>query len=218
MSSKHSPGRQLEKARLHTFGKLLQLLPSLQQHAEWQKWEITMGGNFPRETYEAIILHSQNIARYLALISFATNNLEYSTNTKDVDPAISLGLRTQWVQDFTQLTSKITPTSHRFTSTLSLLSASVRAGTPLPPYIELPDPYNLTKRLEELDSEILSVKHVEEPWYSAYAVMQVASNLILDDLRKLVEHVKDLVGEQNFEFGDLGSEETLVGGGKGKRD
>jgi hypothetical protein len=74
--------------------------------------------------------------------------------------------------------------------------------------------------LEELDSDILSVKHVEEPWYSAYAVMQVASRLILDDLKRLVVHVKDLVGETNFDFGDLGSRDTLVGedGGKGKQD
>ena len=179
-----------------------------------------MGGNFPRATYEAIILHSQNIMRYLALISFATNNLEHTNTALNNPHPESLNLRTKWVQDFTQLTDKITPTSHRYTSTLALLSASVRAGTALPPYIELPDPYNLTKRLEELDSDILSVKHVEEPWYSAYAVMQVASNLILDDLKKLVERVKDLVGEQNFEFGELGSKDTLVGeeSEKGKQD
>lgn len=58
MESKKSPGRQLEKARHKIFGKLMMLLPSLKQHADWQKWELTMGGKFPSETYEAIILRS----------------------------------------------------------------------------------------------------------------------------------------------------------------
>lgn len=54
MDDKQSPGRQLEKVRRKIFGKLLLLLPSLQQHADWQKWEVNIGGKFPRETYEAI--------------------------------------------------------------------------------------------------------------------------------------------------------------------
>lgn len=58
LDSKLSPGRQLEKVRRKIFGKLLMLLPSLRQHADWQKWELTIGGEFPRETYEAIILRS----------------------------------------------------------------------------------------------------------------------------------------------------------------
>lgn len=58
MGSKKSPGRQLEKARHKIFGKLMMILPSLKQHADWQKWELTVGGKFPRETYEAIILRS----------------------------------------------------------------------------------------------------------------------------------------------------------------
>lgn len=56
--SKTSPYRQLEKARHKIFGKLMMILPSLKQHADWQKWELTVGGKFPRETYEAIILRS----------------------------------------------------------------------------------------------------------------------------------------------------------------
>lgn len=58
MDDKHSPGRQLEKVRHKIFGKLLMLLPSLRAHADWQKWEITIGGKFPRETYEDIILRT----------------------------------------------------------------------------------------------------------------------------------------------------------------
>lgn len=58
MESKTSPGRRLDKVRHKIFAKLLMLLPSLKQHADWQKWEVNIGGKFPRETYEGIILRS----------------------------------------------------------------------------------------------------------------------------------------------------------------
>lgn len=70
----------------------------------------------------------------------------------------------------------------------------------MPPYLVLPESYNLSKRLEKLDKGILDARHVEEPGYSAYAVMQVASSLITDDLARLVDHVRDLVGETDFSF------------------
>lgn len=58
MATKTSPGRQLERVRRKIFGKLLMLLPSLKEHADWQKWEPTVGGRFPRETYEGIALYA----------------------------------------------------------------------------------------------------------------------------------------------------------------
>jgi hypothetical protein len=73
------------------------------------------------------------------------------------------------------------------------------------------------------------VRHVEEPGYSAYAVLQVCSSLVMDDLRRLVDHVRDLVGETDFSFkisdqssSSVDSGATVdnggIGNGKGKRD
>jgi hypothetical protein len=131
-------------------------------------------------------------------------------------------------------------TSHQITSILSLLSASVKQGSALPPHLELPQPYNLNRRLEALDKGILDARHVEEPGYSAYgktsfckdknsadnstAVLQVASSLITDDLSRLVDHVKDLVGETDFSFtvsmsdSSIGSTGSEGSPGKGKKD
>ncbi|KFX90595.1 hypothetical protein V490_06378 [Pseudogymnoascus sp. VKM F-3557] len=201
MESKKSPGRQLEKARQKIFGKLVMLLPSLQQHADWQKWELTVGGKFPRETYEDIILRSKNIMNYLSLISYATQT--WSSKQKEgsvslAPPASDPALRRAWLNDLSVLLKDISPTSHQITSTLSLLSFSVSQGSTLPPYIQLPQPYYLNRRLEALDSGILDARHMEEPGYSAYACLQVASSLITDDLARLVESVKELVGETDF--------------------
>jgi hypothetical protein len=59
VESETSPGHQLEKARYKIFSKLMMILPSLKQHADWQKWEFTIGGKFPRETYDGITLRAQ---------------------------------------------------------------------------------------------------------------------------------------------------------------
>lgn len=48
LSLKSSPGRRLEKARHKILGKLLLLLPSLKQHADFQKFELSIGGEFPK--------------------------------------------------------------------------------------------------------------------------------------------------------------------------
>lgn len=216
-----SPGRALEKARHKIFGKLLLLLPSLQQHAEWQKWEPTIGGKFPRATYEGITQRATNIMNYLSLMAYATES--WTRDTGSIYPNTQPKTRHVWLDDLTRLVDSIGPTSHSITSILSLLSASVRQGSALPPYIQLPEPYNLTRRLEKLDKGILDARHVEEPGYSAYAVMQVCSSLITDDLRRLTEHVKDLVGETDFSFHVGGSEDSFgstgsESDGKGKRD
>lgn len=77
-------------------------------------------------------------------------------------------------------------TSQELTSVLSLLSASVTSGTPLPPYLKAPEPYKLSVKLQAIDADILDIRHVTEPGYAAFAVIQVASSLISDDIGKLI--------------------------------
>lgn len=153
-------------------------------------------------------------------MSFSTQN--WIEDKDAIYPNTTPETRRKWINDLTSLTDKISPTSHQITSTLSLLSASVRTGSALPPYIQLPEPYNLSRKLEALDKGILSIKHIEEPGYSAYAVMQVASSLLSDDLARLVDHVIELVGETNFSFTVPMSGESFDSssseGRKGKRE
>ena len=53
-----SPAQKLFKVRRKMFGKLTLLLPSLQLHANFQKFEPSIGGKFPEEQYQDIILRS----------------------------------------------------------------------------------------------------------------------------------------------------------------
>ena len=94
---------------------------------------------------------------------------------------------TQWLNDFRKLISSINPTSHEITSLLSLLSASIENGQPLPPYLNAPKPYQISEKLERLDQDILSVRHVSEPGYAAFAVMQMSTRCIIGDLELLLK-------------------------------
>jgi hypothetical protein len=176
----------------------------------------------PQETYEGITLRATNIMNYLSLMSYTTQS--WSADNGSAYPNTKPEARRKWIHDLSVLIDNVSPTSHHITSTLSLLSASVKQGTALPPYIVLPQPYNLSQKLEALDKGILDARHVEEPGYSAYAVMQVASSLVTDDLHRLVDHVKDLVGETDFSFKVSGSDSSFGSTGsdssdvKGKKD
>lgn len=48
--------------------------------------------------------------------------------------------------------------------------------------------------------EILSMKHVSEEGYTAYATLQVAIALVSGDLERLIDNVRELVGEVNFRY------------------
>jgi hypothetical protein len=103
-----------------------------------------------------------------------------------------------WLNDFKQLIASLQLTSQSVTSLLSIVAAAISSGKPLPPYLKAPKPIQLGKLLESLDADILSPRHVLEPGYAAFAVMQVATAMIADDLEGLLEETKILVGEVKF--------------------
>jgi hypothetical protein len=75
-----TPAFHLQRIRRKIFGKVMLLLPSMKQHADWEKWEPTIGGKFPRTTYEDLIKRSTRIMSYLTLMSYTMNHpLEHRT-------------------------------------------------------------------------------------------------------------------------------------------
>jgi hypothetical protein len=68
---------------------------------------------------------------------------------------------------------------------LSLLSSALLHGRPLPPYLTPPTTGRYLQRLNAIDREILSNRHIAEPEYSAFAVMQICARCIQDDMRKI---------------------------------
>jgi hypothetical protein len=103
-----------------------------------------------------------------------------------------------WLKDFKQLIASLELTSQEVTSLLSVVSSAIATGQSLPPYLKAPEPYHLGQLLDDLDTDILSTRHVCEPGYAAFAVMQVATAMLADDLDGLLRETKNLVGEVDF--------------------
>lgn len=78
-------------------------------------------------------------------------------------------------------------TSHEITTLLSLLSSSIQNGQPLPPYLKVPQNYQLSQKLQAVDSDILSLRHIAEPGYAAFAVMAISTRCISMDIEKLLK-------------------------------
>lgn len=174
---KNSPAKRLEHAQHKVYSKQMLLLTGLRSNMEFQKWEIKIGGRVPREQYEKILNCTQKILTYMTLLSYASNTFD------DVnDPEESA-----WTNDFRKLIQSVNLTSHEITSVLCLLSSAIINGQPLPPYLQIPQPFKLSEKLEELDHDILSVRHIAEKGYAAFAVMQVSTRMVMGDIETLVK-------------------------------
>ncbi|KAG0652725.1 hypothetical protein D0Z07_0346 [Hyphodiscus hymeniophilus] len=193
MGDKTSTGRVLQKARTQIFVKELILLQGMKQHCKFLAWEPTFGGKFPRATYDKLLDHTQNILHFSTMISYVTETFkEFPT---EVDTQIT---SESWMKDFKELIASLQLTSQNVTSLLSIVAAAISTGRPLPPYLKAPKPVRLSQLLESMDADILSPRHVLEAGYAAFAVMQVATSMLGDDLEGLLEETKNLVGEVKF--------------------
>ena len=213
-NDKKSPSYKLDKARHKIFSKCNMVLSGLRQQSAFIKFDIPFGGKFPREQYQQIIGLMQSCLNFMSLVSLASATFSELSHKDPED----LEHSSQWLRDFRRLIREANVTSEAVTTLFSLLSAAVTSGSPLPPYVRVPEPYALAQRLDELDRDLLSVRHIAEPGYSSFAVMQVGTRCVIDDLRKILGIVRGLVGELDFSFHVVStaessanqSEETVV--------
>jgi len=194
LSSKDSPGYKLEKARRKVFAKSSILLSSLRAQSAFVKFDLTIGGKFPRAQYQRIIGLMQSTLNFMALVSIASADFSECHEKEDVDNC------SQWLANFRRLIAQAHVTSEQVTTLLALLSSAVKGGSPLPPYLRVPEAYQLSKGLDDIDRDILSIRHVAEPGYAAFAVIQIGTRCVIDDLKNILNEVKELVGVLDFSY------------------
>ncbi|KLU92538.1 hypothetical protein MAPG_11483 [Magnaporthiopsis poae ATCC 64411] len=246
-----SPAHHLAKVRHKIFGKLMLLLPSLESHSNWQNWEPTIGGRFPREVYDDILLRSNRILNYLTLMSYTATRSPHSGPFASSPPSPA---DERWVRTLRAVLDEVQPAHHQIVSTLALLSNALLSGQSLPPFIRMPSLYGvLNPRLPggrraggggclhhshpgrpcpwaspfssssgagsdddgdggdvgENLADMLDPRNVEQRGYTEFAIMQVCSTLVRDDLQALVRAVERLVGVVDFSYRvDIGAGDT----------
>ncbi|KAL2854756.1 hypothetical protein BJX68DRAFT_232518 [Aspergillus pseudodeflectus] len=189
---KTAAGKRLLKARNKVFSKQMIMLSSLRTYSEFLKWEVPIGGRFPKDQYDRIITCIENIVNYLSLLGYASDSLKLLGNDDESDSA--------WLNDLKRLIASARVTTHQVTTVLCLLSASLTSQQPLPPFLKTPRPYSFSKRLEQLDRSILSLRHIAEPGFATFAVLQISTRCIVGDVERLMKDVRTLVGELDFSF------------------
>ena len=198
MADKESAGRRLSKARANIFAKELTLLASLREHRSYFKYEITIGGAFPKVLYDQIIAEVDGLLSYMNLaVHAATTGLQ---GHGDAGSGLPVDVKAAWRKQVIEIFHSTEFASHNITTLLSLLASSVTNGQPLPPYLEPPVPYHVARQLLKANPELLSVKYALDPGFSAFAVIEVSSTMIAEGLGRLLGLVKDLVGEVDFGF------------------
>ncbi|KAL3476063.1 hypothetical protein BJX99DRAFT_146460 [Aspergillus californicus] len=202
LALKSAAGRRLLKARNKVFSKQMIMLSGLRTYSEFLKWEVPIGGRFPKEQYDRIITCIENIVNYLSLLGYASDSLRQLGNDDESDSA--------WLNDLRRLIASARITTHQITSVLCLLSASLTNQQPLPPYLKTPRPYSFSKRMEQLDKDILSLRHIAEPGFATFSVLQISTRCIVGDVERLMKDVRTLVGELDFSFHALSARQSSL--------
>ena len=173
---------------------------------------LLISGKFPEKLYNELVERLQGVLNFIALISVA------STTFSELQQGDEKDHGSEWLHNFRKIVNEAHLTSQAVTTMLSLLSSSIKNGQALPPYLRIPEPYAMSRRLEKLDSDILSIRHIAEPGYASFAVIQIGTRCLVEELKHLLFYVKELVGELDFSYHIIstqdpsrnGSEETLI--------
>ncbi|KAF2156643.1 hypothetical protein K461DRAFT_272706 [Myriangium duriaei CBS 260.36] len=219
-----SPFHRLQKARNKVYAKSTLTLQALRMHIAFLSFDVPIGGRFPKEIYVKIVNRMQSIFNFMTLVILATETFaEMCEQDSAASPNGEVSSEMEWLKDFRRLVDGSNTTNREFTTLLSMLSASVASGNPLPPYLNAPPPYSLAKKLDAMDRSILSIRHISEPGFAAFACLQIGTKCINDDVSALLRDVKQLVGEMDFSFhvvaakdgnSDSDDDSTALKGGK----
>ena len=135
------------------------------------------------------------LLEFISFLSYATP--VWSSNDSDIAQNHQSG-GSRWFEDFSKLVGPVNATEEGLTSVLCQLSAAISTGRSLPPGMKLPKAYHLSEKLIQLDPDILRANHMQEVGYSAYAVMELISNMITHNVDTLATQIESLVGVIDF--------------------
>ncbi|KAJ5116868.1 hypothetical protein N7456_001216 [Penicillium angulare] len=204
IQDKSSPAYQLQGSRHKIFKEEMMLLTGLRMHSHFSTFEPPIGGKFPKPIYDNIISEIQRILTSMSLMAHITQTLDALSVEPESSPSpdpSSDPHGEEWKSRLAEIALKSTDfNSHRITSLLCHLSASISNAQPLPPYLSTPDSFPLAKQMHKIDDELLSIRHVADPVFSAFVTLEVLRSVVSFSLQDLINNVRKLVGELSFDF------------------
>ncbi|GMF72673.1 unnamed protein product [Aspergillus oryzae] len=178
-----SASYKLETSGRKIFKEEMMLLNQLRTYSHFSTYEPPIGGKFPKETYDHIISEIQRMLTSMALMAHTTQHLNVSS--RETESSRNSGER--WVSQLASIALQSADFhSHSLTSLLCHLSASLANAQPLPPYLSVGDSFPLARHLQRIDGELLSIRHVQDPAFSAFVTLEVLRSVVGFTLRDLL--------------------------------
>ncbi|KAJ5261147.1 hypothetical protein N7478_011742 [Penicillium angulare] len=189
IEDKTSPAYQLQGSRHKIFKDEMMLLTGLRMHSHFSTFEPPIGGKFPKPIYDNIISEIQRILTSMSLMAHITQTLDALSVEPDSSPSpVEDQHGEEWKSRLAEIALKSTDfNSHRITSLLCHLSASISNAQPLPPYLSTPDSFPLAKQMHKIDDELLSIRHVADPVFSAFVTLEVLRSVVSFSLQDLIK-------------------------------
>lgn len=192
--------RQLSAVRQKLFKKEMMLLNTLRTHSHFTKFEPPIGGKFPKKTYDNLIAEAQRLLTSMSLMVSTTQNLErqYPSNQISQEStatatAEDTNEEEKWISHLARIAFRSSDfKSHITSSLLCHLSASLTNAQPLPPYLRTPYSFPLARRVQKIDKELLNIRHVQDPAFSAFVSLEVLRSVVTWTLRDLLRSVSCL--------------------------
>ncbi|KAL6238442.1 hypothetical protein BDW75DRAFT_20307 [Aspergillus navahoensis] len=211
VSATHSAAtaHELEKARQRVFKEGMILSTKLRTLSHFSTFEPRIGGKFPKAKYDAIISEIQRMFISMALMAQTAQSLQ--------QPSLSLTPENANRQhkDVNKWSSRLATValesadfkSHATTSLLCHLGSAVLNAQPLPPYLSTGTSFPLARSVRQMDKDLMSIRHIQDPAFSAFASLEVLRSVVGVGLRELLGNVKSLVGELSFGIRGQGGDE-----------
>ncbi|KAL9611890.1 MAG: hypothetical protein Q9167_003504 [Letrouitia subvulpina] len=202
MNDSSSHGRKIQTLNRALFSKQMALLAHTQSLIQWTAYESAIGSKFPKKIYLSALTNIQVLATCMALISHTTQDIDLSLPGSDLEDSESkpAGLEEKWVRQLARATNSSEFDSHMTTSLLCHLAGAISSSSALPPYLAPPEHFPLARKLRNINTHAMHIENIQDPTFSAFACMEVATSLVNSRLKHLVKDMKDLVGEINFDL------------------
>ncbi|KAJ5652824.1 hypothetical protein N7507_010250 [Penicillium longicatenatum] len=192
-NDKNSRAHQLLKSRHKIFKEEMMLLTGLRMHSHFSTYEPPIGGKFPKQIYDNIISEIQRILTSMSLMAHTTQSLEVLGIEPESPESPDRDHGDKWKARLAEIALQSTDfNSHRITSLLCHLSAAIANAQPLPPYLSTPDSFPLARQLHQIDDELLNIRHVRDPAFSAFVSLEVLRSVVSFSLQDLIEYVLSL--------------------------
>lgn len=215
MQDSKSIGRRLQSLNKSLFSQQIALTTRNLGLIHWTMYEISLGGKFPREAYVSALSDVQMLTTCMALMTHATRGIDYhlpastfsvdDAKTEPVSQSVS-AKQEKWIRQLARVTQSTEFDAHTITSILLHLAGAISNNSALPPHLIAPSSFFLTQKVRESNVQAMHIENIQHSDFMAFASMEVAASLLNRRLNKLIDNVKGLVGEINFNIDALDRE------------